>query len=197
MNVLVAGIVKEIDIVILEDQVQDDEGNDLSVLAKSIVLDNNKSYLATGNIDVEVGQEVCFHLKEDQDKIIRSIKKDEVDSLKNNFMAKRSLKYQMWKKNSLISLPLILISALFVNDSLHRYLSSNDPAILVFLCIFCFCLCFSTFMSSWSFSKWKKEKEKNYLSSEDNETLEKFKSSLLKESETEAINIEIKEVHHV
>lgn len=138
MNVLVAGIVKEIDIVILEDQVQDDEGNDLSVLAKSIVLDNNKSYLATGNIDVEVGQEVCFHLKEDQDKIIRSIKKDEVDSLKNNFMAKRSLKYQMWKKNSLISLPLILISALFVNDSLHRYLSSNDPAILVLLCIFVF-----------------------------------------------------------
>jgi len=197
MIVFVAGIVKEVDTVILENEAQDDEGTSLSVLAKRIVLDNNNAYLTTGSIDVEIGQQVCFSLKEGQDRIIQSIKKHEIDSLKNNLIKKSNKETRDWRTAILCSLGLMAASSWLVNDSYHRYLSSHDPMFNTFFCFFCLFICISMVMLVFSFSEWKKSKKKDFLSSEDNETLEKFKSSLLKESETEAINIEIKEVHHV
>lgn len=197
MSVLVAGIVKEIDIVVLENQVKDDEGNELSVLAKSIVLDNNKSYLATGNIDVEVGQEVCFYLKEGDEKITKSINKNEADSLEESLAKKDSSDTKKWKHYTLTSLALLLVNIICLNDSHHRYLSSNDPIINIFFYVFCFSICLSTAMSFSYFSKWKKEKKKSCLSSEDKETLKRFKSGLLKQSETGVVNTKIKEAHHV
>lgn len=196
MSVLVAGIVKEIDIVVLENQVKDDEGNELSVLAKSIILDNNKSYLATGNIDVEVGQEVCFYLKEGDEKITKSINKNEADSLEESLAKKDSSDTKKWKHYTLTSLALLLVNIICLNDSHHRYLSSNDPIINIFFYVFCFSICLSTAMSFSYFSKWKKEKKKSCLSSEDKETLKRFKSGLLKQSETGVVNTKIKEVHH-
>lgn len=197
MSVLVAGIVKEIDIVVLENQVKDDEGNELSVLAKSIILDNNKSYLATGNIDVEVGQEVCFYLKEGDEKITKSINKNETDSLEESLATKDSSDTKKWKHYTLTSLALLLVNIICLNDSHHRYLSSNDPIINIFFYVFCFSICLSAAMSFSLFSRWKKEKKKSCLSSEDKETLKRFKSGLLKQSETDVVNTKIKEVHHV
>lgn len=197
MSVLVAGIVKEVNVVILEGHVQDDEGNKLSVLAKSIVLDNNKSYLATRDIDVEVGQEVCFYLKEGNEKITKSITKNEADSLDESLATKDSSDIKKWKHHTLTSLALLLVNIICLNDSYHRYLSSNDPIINIFFYVFCFSICLSTAMSVSYFSKWKKEKKKSYLSSEDKETLKRFKSGLLKQSETGVVNTKIKEVHHV
>lgn len=197
MNVLVAGVVKQIDTVIIDDYVQDDEGNALSVLAKRIVLDNNQAYFTTGNIDVEIGQDVCFYINEGQDKIIKSIKKDEVESLNNKFMAKQNCEAKSWKAGTLYSLVFVLISALFVNDSLHGYLASNDPVIHSFFFMFCFFLFIATLMSGLCFSLWRKHKKKSFLSSEDKETLERFKSGLLKEGETQAVNMKVKEAHHV
>lgn len=197
MSVLVAGIVKEIDIVVLENQVKDDEGNELSVLAKSIILDNNKSYLATGNIDVEVGQEVCFYLKEGDEKITKSINKNEADSLEESLATKDNSNIKKWKHYTLTSLALLLVNIICLNDSHHRYLSSNDPIINIFFYVFCFSICLSTAMSISYFSEWKKEKKKSYLSSEDKETLERFRSGLVKQSEAGVVNTKIKEVHHV
>jgi len=197
MSVLVAGIVKEVDTVILENEAQDEEGNPLSVLAKRIVLDNNNAYLTTGSIDVEIGQQVCFSLKEGQDRIIKSIKKHEIDSLKNDQIKKINSETRGWRIANLCSLGLMAASSWLVNDSYHRYLSSHDPMNNAFFCLFCVVSCISMVMSVFSFSEWKKSKKKDFLSSENNEILEKFKSSLIKESEAETINAEIKEVRHV
>lgn len=197
MNVLVAGVVKQIDTVIIDDYVQDDEGNALSVLAKSIILDNNKSYLAIGNIDVEVGQEVCFYLKEGDEKITKSINKNEADSLEESLAKKDSSDTKKWKHYTLTSLALLLVNIICLNDSHHRYLSSNDPIINIFFYVFCFSICLSTAMSFSYFSKWKKEKKKSCLSSEDKETLKRFKSGFVKQSEAGIVNTKIKDVHHV
>lgn len=197
MNVLVAGIVKEMDVVIVEDQVKDEDGNTLSVLTKRIVLDNDKAYFATGNINVEIGQEACFYLKEGNNKITKSIKKDEIDSFDDYLVEKNSSNVKAWRGRGLISSALLLINVVFLNDSYHRYLSSHDPMFNAFFYLFCLCICISMAMSVFSFSKWKKEKKKSDLSAEDKATLERFKSGLIKANEAEILNMKIKEVHHV
>lgn len=197
MSVLVAGTVKEIDVVIVEDQVKDEDGNTLSVLKKRIVLDNDKAYFATGSVDVEIGQEVCFYLKEGNDKITKSIKKDETDSFEDHLVEKNSSNVKAWRRHGLTSSALLLINVVCLNDSYHRYLSSHDPMFNAFFYLFCLCICISMAMSVFSFSKWKKEKKKSYLSAEDKAALERFKSGLIKAKKTETVNMKIEEVRHV
>lgn len=198
MSVLVAGIVKEIDVVIVEDQVKDEDGNTLSVLKKRIVLDNDKAYFATGSVDIEIGQEVCFYLKEgDDNKITKSIKKNEIDSFDDYLVEKNSSNVKAWRGHGLTSSALLLFNVVCLNDSYHRYVSSHDPMFNAFFYLFCLCICISMAMSVFSFSKWKKEKKKSYLSAEDKATLERFKSGLIKADKTEIVNMKIEEVRHV